>query len=389
MKIVIYAWSLDNGGAERVASLWANGFAEQGHKVSIVLDSLFTPIKYKVSPNVAIIRQYHPQKAIPSKLFKFILKKHFLSNLLEKIWYRVPQNIRKIFLANTLQKENPDVIITVLPAYYKRIKDALNAIGQNTPIIVTDHNPYERPEYAPLSVERIKEKFTDSYNYDFLTVLTEADKLVLQKRMDSSFMKKVYVLPNPLTYTPQVKIPPKEKTILAAGRLDDWHYKGFDLLLQAWSNIHRSFPDWKLKIAGGNDKSTLLKICKKLKIEDRVDFLGFVDIKKEYEKAEIFVLSSRYEGFGMVLTEAMSQGCACIACDYKGRQREIIENDNQGVICPTDNEEEIAKAISNIISNRQYRQKLQENAILRSKYYELPNIMARWNDIFERMGLIN
>ena len=118
-------------------------------------------------------------------------------------------------------------------------------------------------------------------------------------------------------------------------------------------------------------------------------FLGFVDIKKEYEKAEIFVLSSRYEGFGMVLTEAMSQGCACIACDYKGRQREIIENDNQGVICPTDNEEEIAKAISNIISNRQYRQKLQENAILRSKYYELPNIMARWNDIFERMGLIN
>ena len=153
--------------------------------------------------------------------------------------------------------------------------------------------------------------------------------------------------------------------------------------------IQSDFPNWTLRIAGGGDKTPLEKICDELKISNRVELLGFVDLKKQYESASIFVLSSRYEGFGMVLTEAMSQGCACIACDYKGRQREIITNDMQGIICSTDDEVSIANAIRRLIKDEVYRCELQKNAIERSKFYELPNIMNRWYEIFEKIGLIN
>ena len=238
-----------------------------------------------------------------------------------------------------------------------------------------------------MSKELKKLKFKDSLNYDCLTVLTDADRLILEQMMDKDFMKKVFVLPNPVSFKPLDVVPAKEKVVLAAGRLNAWHYKGFDLLLKAWAMVQKDFPEWKLKIAGSGDNHFLLGICSELGICNRVEFLGFVDLKKEYEKAGIFVLSSRYEAFGMVLTEAMSQGCACIACDYKGRQREIITDDNQGVLCPPDNEKAIAEALRKVISDDNYRHILQKNAIKRSRFYELPNIMKRWNEIFEKMGI--
>ncbi len=388
MNILIYVRSLDNGGAERVASLWAKGFNKQGHNVSIVLDTLFTPIKYNVPQQITVIRQFQPSAKILARLIDFVKLNKTTSRFFERIWNNLPRFFRSKRLANVIQARNPDTIVIVMPEFYQRVKRALNKIKRHTPIIVTDHNPFERPDYAPLSPQGEKEKFIDSRDYDFLTVLTEADKLVLEKKMDANFMKKVSVLPNPLTYEPLKSIPPKEKIILAAGRLDDSLYKGFDLLLMAWAKIHKSYPDWKLKIAGGGNKQPLLKACQKLGITDRVDFLGFIDIQKQFEKAEIFVLSSRYEGFGMVLTEAMSQGCASIACDYKGRQREIIENDAQGLICPPDDDNAIAGAICKVITDEQYRHDLQKNAIERAKYYELPNIMQRWNEIFEKLGLV-
>ena len=141
-------------------------------------------------------------------------------------------------------------------------------------------------------------------------------------------------MPNPLGLQPVNDIPHKQNIILAVGRLDDWHVKGFDVLIRAWARVVSSFKflvstdGWKLQIAGtGSEESLnyLKQLCKENGVEDSVEFLGFrKDVEKLYQEASIYVLSSRYEGFGLVLIEAMSQGCACVACDYKGRQREII-----------------------------------------------------------------
>lgn len=387
MKILIYAWSLSNGGSERVASLWAQGFANNGNSVSVVLGSFCSRLDYNLPPNIKVMRQSKVydlwQRIMPQKL----KEKFFSSKYCDKIYNIIPSFIRVWLTSRIIKEENPDIIITISTTSFKRLKAAVNICKYNIPVVVTAHNAFERPEYAPFTSQQYSEKFIVSRSYDFLTVLTEADRRVLVEKMDASFMKKVYVLPNPLTFVPQPNIPQKEKVILAAGRLDVWHCKGFDLLLKAWAKVCDTFPQWKLKIAGGGDKSTLIRICDELKIKNRVDFLGFVDIKKQYELAEVFVLSSRYEGFGMVLIEAMSQGCACIACDYKGRQREIIADDTQGIICPIDDENAIADALCKVITDDNYRLMLQKNAIERSKYYELPNIMHRWDEIFKDLNV--
>lgn len=387
MKILIYVWSLNNGGAERVASLWAQGFAQQGHNVSVMLGSFQSRTDYNLH-NIKIFRQ-SPIYDIWQKCMPQCIRKIFFSSRICDLLYNVlPDFVKNWFTSKIVKKINPDVIIVVAPGLYNRVKGAINICKLNIPIVVTDHDAFERPEYAPFSKNQYFEMFVASQKYDFLTILTEADKLVLKDKMEKSFLDKVHVLPNPLTFEVQKNVPLKKKIILAAGRLDAWHYKGFDLLLKAWAKIQSEFPQWKLQIAGGGKNSFLLKMCSDLDIVNRVDFLGFVDIKNQYEHAEVFVLSSRYEAFGMVLTEAMSQGCACIACDFRGRQREIITNENQGIICPTDDENAIAEALQKVLQDDEYRHNLQVNAIERSKYYELPNIMNRWNDIFKEMHLI-
>lgn len=386
MRILIYANSLANGGAERVASLWAQGFA-QNNSVCVMLCSFQTREDYHLPSNIRIRRQSKVfdlwKKIIPQ-----CIGKYFFSSCYCDLAYNIlPDFIKNWFTSRIIKEESPDVIIAVIPLLFKRLRGALNICKMDVPIIVTDHNSYERPLCAPFPDFIYKLKFEESKKYDYLTVLTEADKNVLEDKMNSDFMKKVFVLPNPLSFKPREGVPQKEKIILAAGRMEIWHCKGFDLLLKAWALVQDKFPEWKLKIAGGGDSSPMKKLCAELKIMNRVEFLGFIDLKKEFEKAEIFVLSSRYEGFGMVLTEAMSQGCACIACDYKGRQSEIIADDSEGVTCPTDDEKEIAKAICKVASDDDYRRKLQKNAIKRSKFYELPNIMKRWDEIFEKIGL--
>ena len=168
----------------------------------------------------------------------------------------------------------------------------------------------------------------------------------------------------------------------------------FDILIKSFALVCKNNPDWKLQIAGtGNDKN--LSYLKNISINEgipisQIEFLGFCDdMLPLYQRSSIFVLSSRWEGFGMVLLEAMSQGCACIACDYKGRQSEIITDKSQGIICPVENVRALANAMEHMINDEDYRLLCQHNAIERSKYYSLDKTMYRWKEIFKKLNLMN
>ena len=229
-----------------------------------------------------------------------------------------------------------------------------------------------------------KLKYELNRRYAHVTVLTEADCKCL-----NGLLRKVSVLPNPLAFTPVDYIPKKENVILAAGRLDAWHVKGFDVLIKAWGKIAQQYPTWILQIAGyGKDisRAYLQRIVDENHLSKQLEFLGYQDdMLPVYQSSSIFVLSSRYEGFGMVLIEAMSQGCAPIACDYKGRQREIITSNDEGVICPVENVDMLAKAISRMIEDENYRHMVQKNAIERAKNYSLEKTMDRWEEIIDKV----
>lgn len=149
---------------------------------------------------------------------------------------------------------------------------------------------------------------------------------------------------------------------MAVGRLNSWHVKGFDLLINAWLKIAPKYPDWKLKIIGyGSDvnRNYIKSLAKNIN-SNQFEILDFdKNIVEHYRKAAIFVLSSRYEGFGMALVEAMSQGCACIACDYKGRQQEIITNMENGLIAEANDSNSICHILDNLLSDATLQHQLQ------------------------------
>lgn len=382
MKIFIVQSHLGGGGAERVGVMLANGFSLRGHDVTIATD---------LNAN-----QYYIPFASVKTANIVSSKKNVLIKWCYAIW-----NLRKI-----CAKSRPDVIIGIMQL--SSFVSKISTIGLGIPTIMMEHYYFESPN-GLTSFEKFC-KFYLNKVYPIVTVLTSADKILAEQSL-----KHIVIMPNPLALKPIVNKGVRSNVLLAIGRLDAWYYKGFDVLIRAWAHVVSSFKfqvstdGWKLQIAGtGSEESLnyLKQLCKENGVEDFVEFLGFrKDVEKLYQEASVFVLSSRYEAFGLVLIEAMSQGCACIACDYKGRQREIIapetseqgsmlnvqssncqfEACDNGILCEPDNVEALAEAIAKMIMDVDYRECVRKNAIERSKYYSIENTMDRWESLLSQV----
>ncbi len=347
MRIIICALNLYGGGAERVASLWAKGFYNQGHDVIMFLAE--NKVVYDI-PDLPIVLIGNELPTV----------KQYIS------WYKIFKYEFKCL--------KPDIFISVNHPWAIIAKAA--AIGTNLKVISTEHNSYEKPDYIKTSISDKLHKFIFNSFVDRVTVLSQADKNFIGKRL-----KNVYVLPNPLSFAPIEKSCKKENIILAVGRLNSWKVKGFDLLINAWKEIAKNYPDWKLRIIGYGSKENLQYVNSLAEgiMSTQFEILDFDnEIIEQYRRASIFVLSSRYEGFGMVLIEAMSQGCACIACDYKGRQKEIIYDGVDGLIAEVDNIMSLKEKMESLLNNQKLRVEIQKHAIEKSKIFKLNSIMDIW-----------
>lgn len=378
MRVFVVCNRLCYGGAERVGVTITNGLFDRGYEVFVVAD-LFMPVTYELRAGVHMLNLYREGKGKYAKqLSSFTL------------------------LRTYLKQYHPDVVIGIM--WLASLRALVAARGLLIPVISTVHDSFERPACAPMSRFEHFHKFVLNKLYDYVTVLTEADKRYIGKRL-----KHVTVMPNPLALTPvrfvadgQVVDKEDEETmkqpfILAAGRLDDWHYKGFDLLIKAWSLVEQKTDSvgrkWQLKIAGKDTPEALgylKRLCQEYHVDGSVEFLGFrTDIDHLMQEASVFVLSSRYEGFGLVLIEAMSQGCACVAADYKGRQREIIGDESNGMLCPTEDAGSLAEKMQYLISHPDERLQMQRNAAERSKLFATENIIDKWERMLSDVAHAN
>jgi GalNAc-alpha-(1->4)-GalNAc-alpha-(1->3)-diNAcBac-PP-undecaprenol alpha-1,4-N-acetyl-D-galactosaminyltransferase len=371
MKIYIVCWRLSFGGAERVGVLLADGLARRGNEVTMVAD-LFDPVTYQLDSNVKLRNLVSSQ----SKLRK---------------WISSVINLRRYLL-----EDRPDAIIGILNA--TSLIALIASIGLHIPIVMTEHDAFERPASAPFTFWKRFAKFTLNKLYRHVTVLTSADKMITGEHLGRA---RIHVMPNPLALQPlnwtgegwkteDGTLIKKRPIVLAAGRLEDWHLKGFDLLLKAWSMQEQSIrEEWKLEIAGKETPESLayLKgLCKKYNIEDSVKFLGFrEDIDKLMQQASVFVLSSRYEGFGLVLIEAMSQGCACIAADYNGRQKEIFGPSHCGLPCKTEDAMDLAEKMKLLMVHPEDRLPMQQLAVERSRDFSVEKIAAKWEALLNEI----
>lgn len=354
------------GGAERVAVSWANGLSSLGHDVT-----LYTNPKNQ---------SYHTRECIKviRRNVLFENKNSFFHKLTRKVYGPI-----SIFfqLYNLIKRTNFDAIINVLylDAYPLLLARMLSL--RKIPIIMTDHNAYERPERYGFKWKQWKNKFVDNRLFDVVTVLTKRDKEILAKKN----INNVEVLYNPLFLEPLQQIPSKEKIVLAVGRIDAWHVKGFDLLMKAWREVAAKHNDWHLRIVGQGEEKTKTWLARLAEpYADTVQFVPYTsNIAEEYRKASIFVLSSRYEGWGLVMIEAMSQGCATIACDYHGRQSEAITDGENGIICKVNDVVDLVGKIDLLISDKNLMEIIQKAAPNFLDKYQEKIVAQRIEDIIK------
>ena len=358
MKIFLVCNSLGGGGAERVHVNLANGFAQRGHEVYLIAD-VNQPASYPVDEQVHVL-PLCPQS----------------TNKLKK-WGGAVSMLRK-----NIKKYKPDVVIGNM--HLCSIICRLAALGTGVPVVLTIHHALESDTYQIGSLIKNLDRYAPKC-FTRTVVLTTADK----EYMESVYGNQVSVIPNPLSFTPCKSVPKKDNVILAAGRLGDWRYKGWDVLFEAWGKIASRHKDWKLFLAGTGPEESIRVIkdfIKQNDVEDSVELLGFRnDMKALYSSSSIFVLSSRSEGLPMVVIEAMSQGCACVATNYKGRTCDIITSDNEGLLSEPEDVDAIAANLEKLIVNESLRRSIQGQSIERSKYFLIDHVISIWESLLKNI----
>lgn len=172
--------------------------------------------------------------------------------------------------------------------------------------------------------------------------------------------------------------------VLAVGRLIP--AKGFDVLLYAWHQLAPMFPAWRLRIVGeGEARPALEALRDQLKLSDSVELPGATpDILPHYRAASVFCLSSRYEGFGLVLIEAMACGLPVVSTDCPTGPREILAGTNAGLLVPPDDATGLANALGRVMKDEALRARLGARGRLAAGRYHEPAIVAAWEALLLR-----
>jgi glycosyltransferase involved in cell wall biosynthesis len=214
---------------------------------------------------------------------------------------------------------------------------------------------------------------------DALVVLTEKDVAWWKK------IKKATVIPNLLPFCPEKTSTCTNKKVISVGRLSK--QKGFDLLIRVWKIVSMEHQDWSLYIYGSGElRNDLIKEIGKEGLSDSMIIEKPVpDIQNKYTDSSIYVLSSRYEGFAMVLIEAMVCGLPIVSFDCPNGPSEIIKNGENGFLIKEGNIEAMANKICYLIDNEEKRISMGKNACQNVKQYMPELIMQKWIDLFSSL----
>lgn len=213
--------------------------------------------------------------------------------------------------------------------------------------------------------------------YDKIVVLTNEDKELHWKDND-----KVIVIPNPLTIQHDKRSTLTAKTVITAGRLVA--QKNFSSLVRAWAIVHQSHPEWRLEIWGeGCLKVELQRQIDLEGLNGNVQLMGYTDdIISKFADASLFVCSSLFEGFGIVIIEAMSCGLPVVSYSCPCGPKDIISEGEDGFLIPLDNEREMAKCLCNLIEQDTIRNAMGRNALKKAEHFATENIIPIWLTLF-------
>lgn len=234
---------------------------------------------------------------------------------------------------------------------------------------------------------RLSRKIIKQLKYnDYLVLLSKYFKNDLVKLIGEKNKSKILSISNPLSFNVRpesIKLNEKENQILYVGRFDSLQ-KRPDRLLEAWKLIQSHISDWQLILIGDGEQKIYLKKFIESNNLKNVTLKGFTDPTKYYYKSKILCLTSSYEGFGMVLTEAQQYGVVPIAFESYESIHDIIINERNGILIKPFSIKDYAKTLLHLMNDSSYRNYLAENALKDSQKFSLDEIGSQWLKLFQK-----
>lgn len=354
-RIVATIGTMGAGGAERVLSLLANGWAARGDRVTLItLDD--APSFYALHESVE----------------RLGLGMTGASRGPLRRVYAVAR--RASALRAAVAKARPDVCLTFIDRHNVLVLVATRGLG--VPVVVS---------------ERIHPGHLDPPGWSMMRQLAyrSADAIVAQTERTAGVLRSwggppVHVIANPVQDPGPVEGGGGARRFLAAGRLV--HQKGFDLLLEAFARLVA--PGWSLHIHGdGPDRRALEVRARRLGIAERVVFHGATSaLAQSMAQADVFVLSSRFEGFPNVLCEAMALGLPCVATRCPTGPEELVQDGVDGLLVPTEDARALSEAMARLAGDAALARRLGQAARGIRERLALPVVLARWDAVFDAAG---
>lgn len=218
---------------------------------------------------------------------------------------------------------------------------------------------------------------------DLFSTLTSADAEVYQRLLGPE--ARMVVVPNAVPPMPPLRARWDAPVIVAAGRLTP--QKAFGKLITAFRTVADAYPDWSLRIYGdGNRRADLQALIDRLGLGDRVSLMGFsTNLPHELVQGSIYAMSSLFEGFPMMLLEAMALGLPVVSFDLKNGPRDLITDGVDGRLVPDRDVDALAAALCELAGDPQRRAAMGAAAVEKVARYDLPSIVDRWEELFEEL----
>lgn len=341
MNICFVTSTLTSGGSERVMSLLANRFAEEGYEVEIIhlnQHIVFYPIDSR-------IKLVYVEDAVGTSVLKKL------------VWFR-----------KYAKRTHPDVVIPFMEAVYCFTLFAL--IGVNIPVVSSERIDPRKSPFLRNVLRRVLLPLTD-----WLVVQTEDIKAFYPRFIQ----KKTSVIYNPVSEQvfnlPQI---PKEDIVISVGKLDD--QKNHAMLIRAFSKVSNDFPTWKLIIYGeGPLRNNLENLVEGLGLCDKVLLPGRCDhVIDEMNRSKIFAFSSKYEGMSNAILEAVCVGLPVVTTNVSGA-KELVRDG--GYVIPIGSETEMTKSLKALMNCENKRLQFGEINKNRAGGFQLEKIFRQWESL--------
>lgn len=381
MRIAWLVFNLDGmGGTSRSAITQANALAAD-HDVRLVsvtrsADQPHYAVDERVRVTYLADVREEPGPAVvaegvvtPAEASRLLARP---SALVPAHWDGQFSALTDVALETALPELEADVVVTVTPAL---LACAVQLLPSETVVVHQEHRS------SSDRTSGMEPLLAFAPQADVVALLTPTVADWLRERL-GAVAPEIVVVPNPLPigFTPRSRL--DNPLIVAAGRLEP--EKQFRRLVEAFGDVADQIPEWRLRILGtGFTRNELLRQIRKQGLWDRVELPGSVpDMRGEWAKASVSALTSRAEGFPLVVQEAMAAGVPVISYDCASGPREIVQHEVNGLLVAPDSQAGLAAALLRLTTDADLRRRLGEGALHTAPQYAAPALAERWLGIF-------